>query len=87
MTAFCSHQDRLHQLAGISRSRVVSSSRQMHAKRLGALVRRTIGRAIAAFASRDDLFFEPTAHGNRDPDSDAAKFPQRPLILGDKWDF
>jgi hypothetical protein len=24
---------------------------------------------------------------NTEPNQDAAKFPQRPLILGDKWDF
>jgi hypothetical protein len=37
--------------------------------------------------SGDDWFLEPAAHRSRDPDSDAAKFPQRPMILGDKWDF
>ena len=87
MTAFCSHQDRLHELAGVNRSPIASSSRQTYAKRLGALVRDAIDRAIAAFGSRADWSLEPAAHGNRDPDSDAAKFPQRPLILGDKWDF
>ena len=54
---------------------------------LGALVRRAISRTSDAFGSRADWSLEPAAHGNRDPDSDAARFPQRPLILGDKWDF
>jgi hypothetical protein len=85
MTAFCSH--RLDELAGVSRSPAATSSRQEYAKRLGALVRDAIGRTIAAFGSRTDWSFEPAAHGNRDPDGNAAKFPQRPLILGDKWDF
>jgi hypothetical protein len=26
-------------------------------------------------------------HGRDDPEKDIVKFPQRPLILGDKWDF
>ncbi len=87
MTAFCSRQDRLHELTDAGRSPIVSSSRQEDARRLGALVRRAIGRTIAAFRSHADWSLEPAAHANRDPDGDAAKFPQRPLILGDKWDF
>jgi hypothetical protein len=33
--------------------------------------------------SRHDGSWQP----NTEPSQDAAKFPQRPLILGDKWDF
>jgi hypothetical protein len=87
MTVFYSHQDRLHELAGISRPPVATSSRQAYAKRLGVLLRDAIDRAIAAFGSRAEWSLQPVAHRNHDPDSDAAKFPQRPLILGDKWDF
>jgi hypothetical protein len=87
MTVFRSHQDRLHELAGVSRSPSAYSPRQTYAKRLGALVRDAIDRAIAAFGSRAEWSLQPVAHRNHDPDSDAAKFPQRPLILGDKWDF
>jgi hypothetical protein len=54
---------------------------------LGALLRRAISRTSDAFGSRADRSLGPVAQENRDPDSDAAKFPQRPLILGDKWDF
>jgi hypothetical protein len=54
---------------------------------LGALVRRAIGRSSDALGSRADWPLEPAVHSNRDPDSDPASFPQRPLILGDKWDF
>jgi hypothetical protein len=54
---------------------------------LGALLRRAVSRSSDAFGSRADWSLEPVAHENRDPDSDAAKFPQRRLILGDKWDF
>jgi hypothetical protein len=79
MTALCSHQDRLHEPAGVGRSPIAS--------RLGALLRRAISRTSDAFGSRADWSLEPAEHGNRDPDSNAARFPQRPLILGDKWDF
>ena len=81
MTVFCSHQDRFYELAGVGRSPIASSSRQM--KRLGALVRGVVSRTIAAFGSRADWSLEPARHA----DSDTARFPQRPLILGDKWDF
>jgi hypothetical protein len=54
---------------------------------LGALVRRAISGTSDAFSSRGGWSLEPAAHWNRDLDSDAARFPQRPLILGDKWDF
>ena len=81
MTAFCSHQDRRHEPAGVGRSAIASSSR------LGARWRQAINRAIAAFGSRDDWSLAPAARASRELDSNAAKFPQRPLILGDKWDF
>jgi hypothetical protein len=79
MTALCSHQDRLHEPAGVGRSPIASW--------LGTLLRRAISRTSDAFGSRADWSLEPAAQGNRDSDSDAARFPQRPLILGDKWDF
>ena len=30
---------------------------------------------------------EQGVHESQDPRKEAAKFPQRPLVLGDKWDF
>jgi hypothetical protein len=82
MTAFCSHQDSLHELAGVSRSPSAYSPRQTYVKRLGVLVHNAID-AIAAFGSRADGSLQPAGQA----DSDTARFPQRPLILGDKWDF
>ena len=84
MTAFYSHQDRLHGPAGVGRSPIASTSRRM--KRLRALVRRAIDRTIDAFGPRADSL-EPAAHSNRVPDNGMARFPQQPMILGDKWDF
>lgn len=89
MTTLYSHRDQLLDAAGESR--------------LGARARRTIRRISAAFkfvhraivtartrrmqrelmfhnGSRHDRSLEQDAH-------DAAEFPRRPLILGDKWDF
>jgi hypothetical protein len=109
MTAFCSHQHRLHELAAANGSLNASSS-WFYAKRLRALVRRAISRTAAAFkitqqavqtakvgrlvqeltprpGARDHRSLESPAYRNRNPDRDATKFPQRPLVLGDKWDF
>lgn len=51
---------------------------------------RIIHRAIIAAKLRR-LRSELRCHGGQfygqPPDQDAAKFPQAPLILGDKWDF
>jgi hypothetical protein len=85
MTAFCSHQDRLQEQAGIGRFLIASSLRQM--TRLRGQFGRFIDRSLAALGSRDDWSLEPVAHGHCDVNRNAAKFPQRPLILGDKWDF
>jgi hypothetical protein len=82
-----SQQDRLHELVGAGRPPIASSSRRINPRRPGVLVRDTVGRSIAAFSSRTDRSLEPAAQGSYDPDGHAAKFLQRPLILGDKWDF
>ena len=87
MTAFCPHQDRLHEPTGGGRSPIVFPSRREDTSRPGAHLRRVLDRTLAAFGSRDDGSLQPAAQGNRDPDNLAAEFPQRPLILGDKWDF
>jgi hypothetical protein len=55
-------------------------------KRLRALVRQAVDRTIDAFGPRADSL-EPAARGNRVPDGNTARFPQQPMILGDKWDF
>jgi hypothetical protein len=85
VTVFCSHQDRLQEQAGVGRFLIASSSRQM--KRLRARFGRAIDRAIAVLGSPDDWSLEPVTHGDCGQHRNAAKFPQRPLILGDKWDF
>jgi hypothetical protein len=36
---------------------------------------------------RTEMLFRPDYDEMFEPERDASKFPQRPLILGDKWDF
>jgi hypothetical protein len=56
-----------------------------------------IGRAFAALHQaivtaklrrlQHELMFRQDYSDMFPPEQDAAKFPQRPLVLGDKWDF
>jgi hypothetical protein len=68
-------------------------------RRLGAafnIIHRTIiaaktrhlARELMMHASlRYEVFFRPDVRESHDQNKDAAKFPQRPLIIDDKWDF
>jgi hypothetical protein len=91
MTLFYSHHDRLHGSAGTGHHPVVRTLKRIRA------TLRMIHRAIAAAKIRrirNELMLhghtyhwarKPAAAGQ--PESDAMKYPQRPLVLGDKWDF
>ena len=92
MTLFYSHHERLHGSAGANRRPIARAI-----KRLGNAFK-MIHRAIAAAKIRrlrNELMlhadsYENWAHADRHEGSaekDGTKFPQRPLILGDKWDF
>lgn len=98
MTIFFSHHDRLRDRTGVSRFSIGFSGRQIAATRLRVLAGRVISQTRAACRiihraivtaktrrlQRERIF---NTHESRDPDSDAAKGPQQPLILSDKWDF
>ena len=81
MTLFYSHQDRLDDATGGSLLR--------------ALAHLAISRASAAFTCIHQAIVTPRLERDpresndpaRDAKLDAAKFPQQPLILDDKWDF
>lgn len=100
MTMFHSHQDTIRDQIGgdayraylISRDqpRIVYHSREMHLKRLRVLARRVGSRVRAALgvihkaivtAKMRRIQRELMFHAK-----DIGDFPQRPLILGDKWD-
>jgi hypothetical protein len=91
MTLFYSHHDRLHGSAGAGRHPIMRTLKRVRS----AL--RTLHRAIAAAKIRrirNELMFhrhdyhwaqKPAAGGQAE--HAAVKYPQRPLVLGDKWDF
>jgi hypothetical protein len=77
MTVF-SHHDRLHDLAGPSRSPIT--------RRLRALARRAMSRTIAVLGILHRAII--TAKTRRlEREQMFHEIPQRPLHLGDKWDF
>jgi hypothetical protein len=81
MTLFCSRHDALcasRLPVAKVRSRLKPLFKAIHKAIVTAKMRRL----------RSELTFSG-AHENWSlrMDADAAKFPQRPLILGDKWDF
>ena len=91
MTLFHSHHDRLHGSAGPDHHPIMRALARVRS------AFRTLHRAIAAAKIRrirHELMLHRHAHHwteNPVPDGaaehDAANYPQRPLALGDKWDF
>jgi hypothetical protein len=58
-------------------------------RRIGATLR-LLHRAIVSAKLRrlqNELMFRHDYSDMLPPEQDATKFPQRPLVLGDKWDF
>jgi hypothetical protein len=47
---------------------------------------RRLRREMMLYADTPDEMLSPDASGSG-PDRDLRKFPQRPLILGEKWDY
>jgi hypothetical protein len=91
MTLFYSHHDRLYGSAGTGHHPIMRTLKRVRS----AL--RTLHRAIAAAKIRrirNELRFHAAAHRwaqtpayDGATEKDVAKYPQRPLVLGDKWDF
>jgi len=91
MTLFYSHRERLHGSAGIGHHPIMRTLKRIRS------TLRTIHRAIAAAKIRrirNELMLHGGAyHWAQTPardgqtEKDAAKYPRRPLVLGDKWDF
>ena len=91
MTRFYSHHDRLYGSAGPTLDPITRALKRVRS----AL--RTLHRAIAAAKIRrirNELRFHAAAHRwAQTPAHDGAtekgvaKYPQRPLVLGDKWEF
>jgi hypothetical protein len=59
----------------------------MHQAVVAAKMRRVERELMFHNGSYDRWFGEPDAQQSHAAGKDAVNFPQRPLILGDKWDF
>ena len=91
MTLLYSHHDRLHGSAHTAYRPMMRTLKRVRS----AL--RILHRAIAAAKIRrirNELRFHAAAHRwtqtparDGSMEKDAAKYPRRPLVLGDKWDF
>jgi hypothetical protein len=85
MTLLHSHRRELSGSRGLRRGRRFSGAR---AARMISAAFKTLHRAIVAaklHRLRNELMLHRSAQARTE--LDAAKFPQRPLTLGDKWDF
>ncbi|HWZ38111.1 MAG TPA: hypothetical protein VNY08_07420 [Bradyrhizobium sp.] len=84
MTLLHQHHD---ETGGFARQNIFRIEKA--ARRIGAAFR-TFHRAIVRAKLRrlrTELLLRPDYNEMFSPEQDASKFPQRPLILGDKWDF
>ena len=84
MTLFHLHRD---VWGGVARERSLSISRLFGC--IGAAFRLVHRGIVSAKLRRcwTDILFRPDYDEMFAREHDAGKFPQRPLILGDKWDF
>jgi hypothetical protein len=91
MTLFYSHHNRLHGSAAtgpypIMRTlkRIRSALRMLHRAIAAAKIRR-IRNELMLHGGACHWAQKPAHEGQAE--KNAAKYPQRPLVLGDKWDF
>jgi len=91
MTLFYSHDDRLHGSAGTGHhpimrtlKRVRAGLRMMHRAIAAAKIRR-IRNELMLHGGARHWAQKPAPDGQAE--NDAAKYPRRPIVLGDKWDF
>lgn len=75
------HARRLRRLMRHALGRLGAALGALHHAIVTAKTRRLARELMFRPGSQDEGFCGP------DPDQDATKLPQRPLILGDKWDF
>ena len=78
---------RLHRLARRAMGRAGVVLGIIHRGIVTAKMRRLQRELLFHRGARDDGSVERRLHDVSGPDHDAAEFAQRPLLLGDKWDF
>lgn len=71
------HHDDVHGVAGKARWPLTRALTRLHKAIITAKLRRL----------RSELIFHSGYFDEQSSDRDAAKLPQLPMILGDKWDF
>jgi hypothetical protein len=76
---------RLRRLARRAVSRIGAALGMLHRAIVTAKTRRLARELAFRPSAYDEWSKEPDKRPG--PDKDAGKLPQRPLILGDKWDF
>ena len=76
------HHDNRHDLAGAGRARAMRAFRRARAV-LGKIHLAIVAAKLRRL--RSELMFQHD-YGSV-PEQDVAKYPQRPLIIPDKWDF
>jgi len=59
----------------------------IHQAIIAAKTRRLARTLMLHAGSRYEVFLRPDKNESHDKNKDAAKVPQRPLIIGDNWDF
>lgn len=84
MTLFHLHHDDLRGFAAKSRFAIARARRRI------GVVLKLMHRAIVKAKLRrlrNELMLQRGLDSYYAPEQDASKYPRRPLILGDKWDF
>jgi hypothetical protein len=77
----------LRRHAGRALRRTGAALKIMHHAAITARMRRVERELMFQNGAYDRWFCEPDAPQGQSSDNDSVKFPQRPLLLGDKWDF
>jgi hypothetical protein len=92
MTLFHSHPERLHGSVGANRlpisraiKRVGDAFKMIHRAIAAAKIRR-LRNELLLHADSYENWTRTRCHEGR-VEKDGTRFPQRPLVLGDKWDF
>jgi hypothetical protein len=67
--------------------RTLAALNTFHQAIVAAKTRRLQRELMFQVDPRDDGLVRTDAQESQNSDKDTAKFPQRPMILGDKWDF
>jgi hypothetical protein len=92
MALMYSHDDRPHGRAGANVLSITGMTRRLRAalkvihRQIAAAKINRLRNELMLHADTHADWARPHGHAER-PGTEAASYPQRPLFLGDKWDF